>query len=146
MSQQPNPEDGVLWRAVLIASMLVLAHVLYAVEHPVGRLGMGLLLLAPIVWSAMRIEFVAQAKLQLADRPHRRYKRLRSQVSKFLDEVQRLNWLAVDFQRGASDRNRIHREMDAIEGRLNALVRRIREEAGRAESTESGAVPQTRVR
>lgn len=130
MSRHPDPETGVLWRAVLIVSILVLAHVLYAVEHGGARLTLGLVLLAPIVWAATRVELVDRLKAELAGRPRRRYKRLRVNVVKFLSEVQRLNWLAVDGQRIAGDRSHIDHEMDAVEQRMNGLVRSIRDAAG----------------
>jgi len=47
-----------------------------------------------------------------------------------LEEIKRLNWLAVDADRGVRDRDELLREMDAIEDRLNGMIEGIREVAG----------------
>ncbi len=47
-----------------------------------------------------------------------------------LEEIKRLNWLAVDADRGTRDRDELLREMDAIEDRLNGMIEGIREVAG----------------
>ena len=133
MSNPDSERDGLFWRVLLIVAILSYGYALYAVETPSARLSLGVVLLVPIAWSAARlgvIEHVA-AERQTA-RPIRRFNGLRTQVSQFLSEVKRLNWLAADFGRGASERSRILAEMDAIEDRLNVLVRKIREEAGKA--------------
>ena len=133
MSESPTPNDGTLWRVVLVLSILAEGYTLYAIPSSSARLSLGILLLTPIVWAAGRIELVDYIQTQVStERPLRRFKRLRTQVVQFLGEVKRLNWLAVDLQRGSSERARLIAEMDAIEERLNGLVRRIREEAGRA--------------
>jgi hypothetical protein len=133
MSESPTPNDGTLWRVVLVLSILAEGYTLYAIPSSSARLSLGILLLTPIVWAAGRIELVDYIQTQVStERPLRRFKRLRTQVVQFLGEVKRLNWLAVDLQRGSSEKARLIAEMDAIEERLNGLVRRIREEAGRA--------------
>jgi len=116
-----------------VVAILAEGYTLYAVQHPSARLSLGIFLLTPIIWAAARIELVDYVQTQITtERPLRRFNRLRTQVVQFIGEVKRLNWLAVDLQRGASEKARLVAEMDAIEERLNSLVRRIREEAGRA--------------
>lgn len=133
MSEAPTSSNGTLWRAVLVVAIAAEGFTLYAISSANARLSLGILLLAPIVWAAGRIELVDYVETHVAtQRPIRRFNRLRTQVVQFLGEVKRLNWLAVDLQRGSSERARLVAEMDAIEERLNGLVTRIREEAGRA--------------
>lgn len=133
MSDAPTPRDALVWRVVLVVAILAEGYTLYAVQHPSARLSLGIFLLTPIIWAAARIELVDYVQTQITtERPLRRFNRLRTQVVQFIGEVKRLNWLAVDLQRGASEKARLVAEMDAIEERLNSLVRRIREEAGRA--------------
>jgi hypothetical protein len=47
-----------------------------------------------------------------------------------LAEIRRLNWIAVDVERGFRTRDRALREMDAIEERLRGLIAEIRGTAG----------------
>ncbi|NNF26916.1 MAG: hypothetical protein HKN73_06850 [Gemmatimonadetes bacterium] len=133
MSDAPTSTNGTFWRVVLVLAIVAEGYTLYAIPSASARLSLGILLLTPIVWAAGRIELVDYIETHVAvERPIRRFKRLRTQVVQFLGEVKRLNWLAVDLQRGSTDRARLLDEMDAIEERLNGLVSRIREEAGRA--------------
>lgn len=60
----------------------------------------------------------------------RRFTRLRSQVQQLLDEIRRLNWMAVDAERGFRDPEQAAEEMDKIEDRLNKLIAEIRSTAG----------------
>ncbi|NIQ55088.1 MAG: hypothetical protein GWN71_17355 [Gammaproteobacteria bacterium] len=65
------------------------------------------------------------------DRVHRRrFVRLRAQVQQLLDEIRRLNWMAVDAERGFRDRETAAEEMDAIEDRLKDMIADIRSTAG----------------
>lgn len=133
MSETPTSSNGVFWRVVLVLAIVAEGFTLYAIASPSLRLSLGIFLLTPIVWAAGRIELVDYIETQVTvSRPLRRFNRLRTQVVQFLGEVKRLNWLAVDLQRGSTERARLLAEMDAIEERLNGLVSRIREEAGRA--------------
>ena len=133
MNEGLTSSNGTLWRVVLIVGIVAEGYTLYAISSPSLRLSLGILLLTPIVWAAARIELVDYIETQVTvEQPLRRFNRLRTQVVQFLGEVKRLNWLAVDLQRGSTERDRLVAEMDAIEERLNGLVRRIREEAGRA--------------
>ncbi len=95
------------------------------------RLGVGLLLLALIIWFAGRLGVVEFIKRSLSGR--RRFMRLRRTVRYLLAEVRRLNWIAVDVERGYGSREAAAQEMDAIEQRLLDLVREIRSTAGKLE-------------
>jgi hypothetical protein len=56
--------------------------------------------------------------------------RLRRRVDQLLEEVRRLNWLAVDADRGFRAREEAIAEMDAIEARLREIIAEIRKAAG----------------
>ncbi len=114
------------------------AAVLYFAEEPAARLSLGLLLLAPIVWSSARLGVVELVTQSPADKVHkRRFVQLRSQVGQLLDEIRRLNWMAVDAERGFRSREAALQEMDRIEGRLKELIEEIRVTAGQM-SAEQG--------
>lgn len=116
---------------LLVAAAVGEGCTLYFVDDPFTRLSLGLLLLVPIVWSAARVgvvDLVAQSPVERAQR--RRFTALRSQVQQLLDEIRRLNWLAVDAERGFRSSDTARREMDAIETRLTDLIRQIRATAG----------------
>ena len=51
-------------------------------------------------------------------------------------EIRRLNWLAVDEDRGFRSRDEVMAEMDAIETRLRDLITEVRRAAGRASEAE----------
>lgn len=104
---------------------------LVAVDDPWLRLSLGLLLLALIVWASARLGVVDLVMQSPAERVHkRRFVRLRSQVQQLLDEIRRLNWMAVDAERGFRSREKALREMDRIEERLKDLIAEIRTTAG----------------
>jgi len=116
---------------LLITALVVEGIVLYAVDVPQTRLVVGLLLLAVIVWSSARLgvsELLPDAHARKMNQ--RRFVRLRSQVGQLLDEIRRLNWMAVDAERGFRSRDTAVREMDQIEGRLKDLIEEIRSVAG----------------
>lgn len=132
------PRRPTLEVVVLVASLLADAAVLYLAEEPAARLSLGLLLLAPIVWSSARLGVVELVTQSPADKVHkRRFVQLRSQVGQLLDEIRRLNWMAVDAERGFRSREAALQEMDRIEGRLKDLIEEIRVTAGQM-SAEQG--------
>ncbi|NIQ97626.1 MAG: hypothetical protein GWN87_28225 [Desulfuromonadales bacterium] len=136
------PRRPTLEVVVLVASLLADAAVLYFAEEPAARLSLGLLLLAPIVWSSARLGVVELVTQSPADKVHkRRFVQLRSQVGQLLDEIRRLNWMAVDAERGFRSREAALQEMDRIEGRLKELIEEIRDTAGQmsAEQGEAAA-------
>ncbi len=117
---------------VLVVALVGQAVVLYYVDTPLTRLSFGLFLLAPIVWASSRLGILELITHTRAERVYkRRFVRLRSQVQQLLDEVRRLNWMAVDADRGFRNRKQALKEMDRIEERLRELIQQIRDAAGK---------------
>lgn len=142
----PSPRPY-LESVVLIVALVADVLVLLFLEDPTARLSLGLLLLAPIVWASARVGVVELLTQTQPDQVHkRRFTRLRNQVQQLLDEIRRLNWMAVDAERGFRSRETAIREMDAIEVRLKELIEHIRETAGHMtpESEESPAAEPVR--
>ncbi len=124
---------------ILVAALIANGAVLYFGTDPAARLSLGLLLLALVVWAASKLGVVDLVTQLPAERVHkRRFTRLRSQVQQLLDEIRRLNWMAVDAERGFRSRETALGEMDQIEGRLKDLIEEIRSTAGQmSPETES---------
>ncbi len=116
---------------VLFAAIFGESAILYFWSDPSARLGVGLLLLAVTIWFAGRLGVVDFIMRSLSGR--RRFMPLRRTVRYLLAEVRRLNWIAVDVERGYRSREAAAQEMDAIEKRLLNLVREIRSTAGKLE-------------
>jgi len=138
------PRRPTLEVVILIAALIADAAVLYFGRDAAARLSLGLLLLAPIVWASARLGVVELIMQSPAERVQkRRFVRLRSQVQQLLDEIRRLNWMAVDAERGFRSREKALDEMDAIEDRLKTLIQEIRSTAGHmeleVEETEAAA-------
>lgn len=126
---------------ILVAALIANGAVLYFGTDPAARLSLGLLLLALVVWAASKLGVVDLVTQLPAERVHkRRFTRLRSQVQQLLDEIRRLNWMAVDAERGFRSRETALGEMDRIEGRLKDLIEEIRSTAGQM-STETESPP-----
>lgn len=118
-----------------LISLLFLAAaegvVLFYLRDPALRLSAGILLLAPIVWLSSRLGLSDLISQSPSARVHkRRFTRLRGQVQQLLDEIRRLNWMAVDVERGFRSREKALQEMDVIEVRLRELIQEIRTTAG----------------
>ena len=73
----------------------------------------------------------------------RQFSDMRSHVVLLLDEVRRLNWMAVDEDRGFRDQDQATEEMDAIEKRLRTPVGEIRRTAGRVSVEHQALVSKT---
>ncbi len=117
------------------------AVVLYFVEDQAARLSVGLLLLAPMIWLSSRLGLADLITQSPSARVHkRRFTRLRGQVQQLLDEIRRLNWMAVDAERGFRNREKALREMDVIEVRLKDLIQEIRSTAGQGTAHEEVVV------
>jgi hypothetical protein len=87
-----------------------------------------------IVWASARVGVVELVTQSPAERVQkRRFTRLRAQVQQLLDEIRRLNWMAVDAERGFRSREKALQEMDMIEERLKNLIQEIRSTAGQME-------------
>ncbi|MEE8519715.1 MAG: hypothetical protein V3S83_00035 [Gemmatimonadota bacterium] len=133
--RRPNWE-GIILVAALIANALVLVYL----DDWVARLALGLFLLAPIVWASARLGVVELLMQIQTDKVHkRRFTRLRNQVQQLLDEIRRLNWMAVDAERGFRNREKALTEMDAIEQRLKEIIQHIRTTAGQFSPEEERA-------
>ena len=115
----------------LFTALLLEAAVIYFLDDRSLRLSVGLALLLLIVWMFARTQ-VAEAISDLPIPRKRQYPKMRAQVVLLLAEVRRLNWMAVDEDRGFRGRDEAVAEMDAIEGRMRDLITEIRREAGRA--------------
>ncbi len=129
-----------LYLGTLAFAVFLEAAVLYFLEDPTQRLALGLVLLLPIFWMIGRSRVVeAISDLPLALR-RRQFVDMRKQVVLFMDEVRRLNWMAVGGNLGFRDQEEATKEMDAIEKRLEHLVSEIRQTAGRAGAAEHQAL------
>ena len=107
-------------QAVILAMILAVAvvsdaAVIYFGDDRAMRAGLGLLMVAPIVWAAARLGVVERITESLDYRRRRQFDQLRTRVRVLLDEIRRLNWMAVDGARGFRSREAAMREMDAIE-------------------------------
>lgn len=114
----------------LFAAFLLEAAVLYFPTDGTVRLWVGLLLIVPIAWIVARtgvVEMIAEFPDAVKKR---RFTGLRKHVVQLLDEIRRLNWMAVDAERGFRNREEAMREMDAIEARLGGIISEIRQAAG----------------
>ncbi|MGD8698322.1 MAG: hypothetical protein PVJ43_03465 [Gemmatimonadales bacterium] len=129
------PNQPSLELIALLAALIGDALVLLFIDDPWMRLLLGLLLLAVIVWSSARIgvlDIITRAPVEPVYK--RRFVRLRGQVQQLLDEIRRLNWMAVDVERGFRNRESATQEMDIIETRLKELIAQIRSTAGQLSS------------
>ncbi len=109
------------------------AAVLYFPVNPSQRVVVGLLLVPVLLWTGIQLE--AMAMVTSRDRWGSRgrvFRELRSQVVMLLEHVRRLNWIAVDAERGFRDRDDAMREMDVIEDEIRAMISDVRRAAGRA--------------
>ena len=118
--------------AVLIAAVLLDSVVLYFPVEAAPRLIIGLLLVPIILWAGIRFEVTAL----MANQSHwasrgRVFRELRSQVVLLLEQVRRLNWIAVDAERGFRNQDDAMREMDEIEGEIREIITDVRRAAGR---------------
>jgi len=118
-----------------MAGVLADAAILYFPLDQAPRVIIGLLLLPVMLWAGIRLE--AMAMLTNQDRWASRgrvFRELRSQVVMLLEHVRRLNWIAVDAERGFRDRDDAMREMDAIEDEIRDMISDVRRAAGKPTS------------
>ncbi|UCG85623.1 MAG: hypothetical protein JSW71_17085 [Gemmatimonadota bacterium] len=131
MPAQRHTTQMVLLASILGAALIGDAVVLYYGPNPATRLGLGLLLLALIMWMSARLGVVSRISQSLSKGyKRRRFLKLRNSVDAFLAEVRRLNWAASGAERGFRDQEQAKQELDALEARLHELVGKIRESAG----------------
>jgi hypothetical protein len=116
-----------------MAAVVAEAAVLYFPVDQAPRVIMGLLLVPVMLRAGVRIEAMAMLENQGPWAPRGRvFRELRSQVTMLLEHVRRLNWIAVDAERGFRDKGDAMREMDAIEDDIRAMISDLRRAAGRA--------------
>ena len=128
-----TPWSRTLYLIVLMAAVFAEASVLYFPVDQASRVIIGLLLLPVILWAGVRIEAMAMIENQGRWPSRARvFRELRSQVTILLEQVRRLNWIAVDAERGFRDRDDAMSEMDAIEDGIRAMVSDLRRAAGKA--------------
>ena len=128
-----TPWPRSIYLIVLMGAVLADAAVLYFPVNPSQRVVVGLLLIPVILWTGIQLE--AMAMVSTRDRWASRgrvFRDLRSQVVLLLEQVRRLNWIAVDAERGFRDRDSAMREMDAIEDEIREIITDVRQAAGRA--------------
>lgn len=122
-----------LYVFVLVVSFLLDGIVIYVFTDAVMRVTLGLLFLLPIVWAADALGVADMiSDLPRTKLRHRQYGALRSNVRLLIDVVRRLNWLAVDLDRGIRDEGEVTKEMDEAYELLKGIVDNIRATAGRA--------------
>ena len=118
--------------AVLILGVLLDAVVLYFPVDAAPRLIIGLLLIPMILWAAIRLEIDEMPpSLRRWESRGRIFRELRSQVTLLLEQVRRLNWIAVDAERGFRNQDDAMREMDEIEDEIREIITDVRRAAGR---------------
>jgi hypothetical protein len=106
---------------------------LYFVQDPASRVGAGLLFLAAIIWAAGRLRVVEIVLESVRIEPveeRRKHRNLRATVDLLIDDVRRLNGLAIDANRGFRDRDEAMKEMESIESHMIDMIRQIRAKVG----------------
>ena len=95
------------------------------------RLIVGLLLLPIILWAGTRLEVEEVLQQGSPVSRGRVFRELRSQVALLLEQARRLNWIAVDAERGFRNQDEAMREMDAIENEMREIITDVRAAAGK---------------
>ncbi len=133
--------------AVLVTAVLLDSVVLYFPVAAAPRLIIGLLLIPIILWAGIRYEITAivAGQSQFASRG-RVFRELRSQVVLLLEQVRRLNWIAVDAERGFRNQEDAMREMDEIEDEIREIITDVRRAAGRPTLEPDGGIVRERPR
>ncbi len=120
----------IVYAIVLAVGTGANAYILFFATDQFLRLGLGLILLAPLLWAAARVGVYAHTHKEMVRQLPRRYRLLRSRVGQMLDEIRRMNWTAVDMDRGVRDPGEALKELDAIEQGLLKAIPKIRQAAG----------------
>ena len=122
-----------LYIVVLMTAFLLDAIVIFVFTDPVPRVTLGMLFLIPIVWAADALGIADMiSDLPRTQIRHRQYGALRSNVRLLLDVVRRMNWLAVDLDRGIRSPSEVEDEMEQAYVLMKGIVDEIRQVAGRA--------------
>ena len=127
---------------ILVAASVVLGIVLYGGSDPFQRLGLGILLLGPVIWASARLGVVERLTRAWGNKRYqRRFLKLREQVDKLISEVRRMNWAAFDYRRGLKSPEVAQQELDQMEAKILQIVKKIREAAGQMSEEEEDVGP-----
>ena len=125
--------SNLFYSVVLATALFVYMYVLFILTDQVLPGILGLMILPPIIWATDALGLTEMIREMPTYQPprHRSYTTLRSKVTLLLDVVRRINWLAVDLDRGFRGANEVEKEMDQSVELMKGLVDEIREVAGR---------------
>ena len=125
--------SNLFYGVVLATALFVYMYVLFILTDQVLPGILGLMILPPIIWATDALGLTEMIREMPKYQPprHRSYTALRSKVTLLLDVVRRINWLAVDLDRGFRGANEVEKEMDQSVELMKGLVDEIREVAGR---------------
>ncbi len=142
-----SPWSRTFYLTALVMGVLLDALVLYFPVDAAPRLIIGLLLIPIILWAGIRFEVSAMdaGQSRWATRG-RVFRELRSQVVMLLEHVRRLNWIAVDAERGFRNQDEAMREMDDIENEIREIITDVRRAAGRPTVEPEGEIVRERDR
>jgi hypothetical protein len=130
-----SSSDPIILAVLFVAAIIADGTVLYFIEEPGKRLFLGLLVLLPILWPAVwatrRLSKLGLFPQKPSAATHkRRYYELRKYTEQLLGEVSRLNWIAIDADRGFRSQDAKNVEVDAIKQRMIEIVDKMPEAAG----------------
>ena len=112
-----------LYTLVLITAFFLDAVVIFVFTDATLRVILGLLFLLPIIWAADALGIAdVISDLPRTKVRHRQFGALRSHVRLLLDVVRRMNWLAVDLERGIRIPSEVEEELDGAYERLKEIV------------------------
>ena len=137
--------DPVILGILFVAAIIIDGVVLYVVEPASTRLLFGLLVLLPImwpvVWATRHFGVIGRMTQKVQDQARRRrYNKLRSHVELLLEEVKRLNWLAVDVKRGFKKKEDSVAEVEAVKRRIMEIIDKMPAAAGAADPVATEGV------
>jgi hypothetical protein len=132
----------VLLTVILIVALVVITVLIYQGDSPLLRSGLGVALLAVVVWTSTQLPRAERASWTTPEGPRRRFHQLRSQTVQLLAEIRRLNGIAEDEKRGFRDQRTAELEMETIEARMRELLSGIRAAAGVASPADEGNMSQ----
>ena len=116
---------------VVIGATVALGFIVYFVDAQHVRAGFAWLMVIPIVLGGARLGVAEDAmRRRNPTRDARRFLPLRGHVDDLLEQIRRINGIAVDARCGIRVQAEASEMMDSIEERLMALVGEIRTAAG----------------
>ena len=134
-------QSKLLTAFLLLIAVAVHVAVTFFLSDPWTRLSLGFLLLAPILWASSQLGMAEiLPHIPTARFRPRHFSSFRKNVAALMDEVRRLNWLAVDRDRGFRDRETIEADIKMSEQRLEECLVKIRRTAGESDDA-AGAPP-----